>query len=483
MVLAQNPFGQYDPFRLFQQFQQAQQQPDPTSAIASGLGGATRNDPMLGGTAQDQGGDPWGVWKANTRGSVDYGDEGGGGGARGGGFGNTGGWKAPGWDLTQNQYQYDIPAEFRSNQNMYQLGYNEQQDTNRLPFSGGQGGQRNFDRVYAQMNDLAKANGFGDIAQADGAFQQWAANAAIGRLRTDYAKSGADWNTSGFAGYDKYLQGQGQGTPLGNPQQPKPTLQGEFTPAGNQGQRSPMVGTAASSSDTGQGGDMVLPNIMPGPTGNAGSTPAGALGHTAQTSSGLPAMTGQGGNFSLGNFQFEDLDRVIAQAKGNPQLAAQLLRMAKGGSGGAVKTTIGKYMDNYYGKALQAALAQAGNGGQGGSSNPLWDILQGFQGAQAGGTIVPFAQGLAQQAMGADYTGMEDADIQAALAGATALGSLGLGDVAGSRINTQLEDLIAQMNADTFGSDKYDESGRLATLLQGSPYQQAMQRFAQQQQR
>lgn len=74
---------------------------------------------------------------------------------------------------------------------------------------------------------------------------------------------------------------------------------------------------------------------------------------------------------------------------------------------------------------------------------------------------------------------MDDADVQAALAGATALQSLGLGYVAGSKLNTRLYDLLYQLRGDTLGGPQYDQGGRLGQLLQDSPYKRAMQLFAQ----
>lgn len=209
---------------------------------------------------------------------------------------------------------------------------------------------------------------------------------------------------------------------------------------------------------------------------------AGTLTHQAVTASGQPAMGSAPIPGQLGQYRFENLDRIIEMAKNNPAFGAQILRMAAGQGTGRTTSTIGKYMDNYYGKALQAVLSQAGNvtapGGGAGSGNPLNDLLQGFFQAQQGGSIVPFASGVAQQAFGADYSGMDDANVQASLSGANALKSLGLGDVAGSRNDSMLQDLLQQLNTEMLGTDKYDKVGRLGQLLKGSPYQQAMQQYA-----
>lgn len=471
MVLATN--RGYDPFRLYQYFRDQQ---DPASAIASGLGGAQRNDPAMGGTAQDNG-DPWGVYRANTRPEVLYQD--GSGPAPQGAQGNweswygddMGKWGGSQWNGSQwinTGAQIGAGSALGKTGARASVNYNAAGDRFLHEYNGNPE-ETSWTRINRWASDGQKLKGLS---------AQDAYNAALARLKRDM---GNNWQASGFdlsgvqaapVGQDFYIpqiaaQGQDQGTPLGLGQRSTPTLQGEFTPA-------PQA--AGQTTNQGQqGGTMSVGGYT---TAGAPQQASGALGHTAVTSGGQPSMMGNG-SFSLGQYQFGDLDRVIAQAKGNPALAAQLLRMAQGQTG-RVTSTIGKYMDNYYGKALQAVLAQAGNvtAPGGGSGNALNDMLQGFFNAQQSGSIVPFAQNIAQQALNADYSGMDDADVQAALAGANALGSLGLGDVAGSRNDSRLQDLLYQLNADTMGSGQYDTGGRLAQLLKGSPYQKAMAQFA-----
>lgn len=482
-----------DPWAAFNRFQQLQRAqppatpsiPDPTSAIANGLGGASAYAPQMGPTMQDAGGDPWGVYRANTRPSTPQtvGPDGSAGhapvvtvgqDARNRGAGqispvgqppgnpNPNGYKTGNWNLGRNAYTYTIPQGFAANQNLYQHGYDPSQDTNRIAFAGGDGQQTNFDRVYGWMNELARVNGIADIAQAPPEFQQWAMGAAVGRLRTDYQNSGANWAQSGFSGYDKYLAGGGQ---PGGVSAPAPAM----TP-----QQINPDGTASHG-----GAPMVLPPMGSGmATGAKGAAPPGQLGHTAQTASGQPAMGGQG--YRIGQGQFEDINAIIAAAREDPDRAAKVRRLAMGQRGPTL-SIIGKYMDNMYGRAIQAALATAGfNGNGGGNANPLLGVLEGALGSTMGGgaEFVPYMTGLASNVVGGDFTGMPDQKIQAALAAANALGSLGLGDVGASRLNADYSNLMDQMDEEALLRPDTTSGGILPRILKGSAFEQAMRRFA-----
>lgn len=234
---------------------------------------------------------------------------------------------------------------------------------------------------------------------------------------------------------------------------------------------------------------MVLPPMGSGPAAAAGAMGGtildprpvnrpGVLGHTAQTASGQPAM--QGGGYRLGQGNFADINQALFASANNPEIASHVLNVARGQKG-RTTSILGEFMDNIYGRAIQAALAQAGLGPDGGNPNALLGVMEGVIGSLAGNGgagFVPYMGGIAQQTLGTDMSGWKDKDVKTALSAANALQSLGLGDIAASGLDNELEELLYAMNEQALTDPAAKEGGVLAQLLQGSGYQRAMQRFA-----
>ena len=127
--------------------------------------------------------------------------------ANGGGvLANPAGYRLPqGWQAEGNKYAFNVPPTKPGDPGnmLYQLGYDPARDGFKVPSA--QGNRKEFDVVYAYMNEVAKANGYGDIAQAPPDLGAWAINYAVGRLKTDTinAQGQAGWANSAFAGFDR----------------------------------------------------------------------------------------------------------------------------------------------------------------------------------------------------------------------------------------------------------------------------------------
>lgn len=138
-------------------------------------------------------------------------------------------WALPGgWDGSKNKYSFNLNTKAWTNPGnmLYMYGYNQAKDGAKIPTA--QGNETEFNRVYAFMNAVARANGVSDISQAPEALQKYAMNYAVGRLKTDYFNSdptGNGWRNSAFAGFDANQNAPGGMNPTSAPAPQRPPLQ------------------------------------------------------------------------------------------------------------------------------------------------------------------------------------------------------------------------------------------------------------------
>lgn len=445
--MARSPFGQrsildYLPDPLQQQpFQQ------PASTIAGALSNsntATRNDPQQGTPWMQDTADPWGAFNNTPQmndntpqlgGGNQAGDLWGGfnatpqmndgttqlGGtptqqaastiagalpgqsavaASGGVLANPAGYRLPqGWQAEGNKYSFNVPPTKPGDPGnmLYQMGYDPTRDGAKIPSA--QGNRKEFDVVYAYMNEVAKANGIPDIAQAPPDLAAWAINYAVGRLKTDTinAQGQAGWANSAFAGFDR--QAAQTATP------------GQVPVAG-------QVGTAANSTAAG-----VTP---PATTTTPGATPPAAT--TAPVTSVNPVTgqtvtaTGDSGNnqrnmalISDSDFALNQMMEKIGLAPGSNNAFANAIR-------NTLKPQLGRYMQlqglgdgqaNYIDNA-QNSLNDFSNRVNGGAG--LFEGLNQFANQQKQAAFTP----------GSKFMSSDNPTQMAALSQLTALGTAGM---------------------------------------------------------
>lgn len=276
-------------------------------------------------------------------------------------------FKMPGgWNPAGNKYSYNFgppPPTGDPGSYLYNIGYKSGQDTHLHRYStnpDGSGGhtQNNFHRVYGWMNAIAKANGYGDIAEVPREWLPQIASYAIGRLKTDYEKAGADWNQSGFAVADRSLAGA-----AGNTAQGGNTV---VSPLNSQGQ----PGMASGAPPTAPGAQMGQP-------GGQGSTDYNLylqnnkVGRMAELLTRLGLGTPQRQRSFVGSTLANTYTDLF-----DPWMQTQ------GIGGGNVADNFSNLMDNFVGK-------MQGSGGMGAIAN---DANAAIRAIAQGGS--PYAQGL-----------------------------------------------------------------------------------------
>lgn len=174
----------------------------------------------------------------------------------------------------------------------------------------------------------------------------------------------------------------------------------------------------------------------------------------------------------FGQFQTNDLATLWDQAKRDPAMAAMILRLAQGQTGRPLGFLAGD-RDSLYGKALQTALSLGGLGDFGSVSDIANQFLQ--QGV-LGNDLTGYASGLGQGVLGMDFAGMDSDTMSQALQAGLALQGIDMGGIGAAQHKGQLQDILwAALEREL--ADKNNDQKNFADLLQGSPYQQAMQAF------
>ena len=212
-------------------------------------------------------------------------------------------------------------------------------------------------------------------------------------------------------------------------------------------------------------------------TAGAPQQAAGALGHTAVTAGGQPAMQGQGGGLQLGALNIDPI-YAFKLMENSPEFAGQILRLAAGQQGRTLGK-LGQFRDSLYGRAFQAYLSANGTG-QPGRGPGLSADLSGFVNAAngQGGDIMSLIQGRANQIGQTDMSGMTDQDVEKNLRTQVALQSLLMGSLGANGMDNNLENLLHQNTSNQIQSSGW--TGSLGAILADSPYQRAMQLYAQQ---
>lgn len=175
---------------------------------------------------------------------------------------------------------------------------------------------------------------------------------------------------------------------------------------------------------------------------------------------------------TFGAFSTDDLATLLDQAKNSPQMAAMILRLARGQQGRG-KGFLSADRDRLHGGAFQAALALAGVPGMG---STLQGGAEDFLGALQGNDLLGYTSGLGNQVAGLDFGGMDSDVMTEILQAGNALQGLNMGGLGVSARKGQLQDIIWAALERELGNINADDKG-FADLLAGSPFQQAMAAF------
>lgn len=224
-------------------------------------------------------------------------------------------------------------------------------------------------------------------------------------------------------------------------------------------ERGPGYGPSVSSNvqQTGRGGANTLRTAKEG----------SLLSTMYNTDTGTTTTPG-----TFGAFSTDDLATLLDQAAKNPQMAAMILRLARGQTGRG-KGFLSGDRDKLHGGAFQAALALAGVPGMG---STLQSGADDFLGALQGNGLLGYTSGLGNQVAGLDFSGM-DSDVMAELLQAgSALQGVNMGGLGQDVRKGQLQDIIWAALRRELGNMTSDDTG-FADLLAGSPFQQAMANF------
>lgn len=174
----------------------------------------------------------------------------------------------------------------------------------------------------------------------------------------------------------------------------------------------------------------------------------------------------------FGAFKTDDLMALLDQAKNSPQMAAMILRLARGQSGRG-KGFLSADRDKLHGGAFQAALALAGVPGMGSTlQGGADDFLEALQ----GNDLLGYTSGLGNQVAGLDFSGMDSDVMGELLQAGSALQGLNMGGLGASVRKGQLQDIIWEALERELGNMNADDKG-FADLLQNSPFQAAMANF------